>query len=304
MSELVRAASVLEKGADLSETALEIPQDLSEERWLELGEGLRRIGHGYQWWIGDWLVAGEKNYGSTYTVAASVTGIDESNLRIYKHVAHRVEKLIRINFLSWSHHRIVADLPSSKQAYWLNRAVSDSLSVAELSAALKGKPHVANNSGDNEWYTPDEYITAARKVMGAIDLDPASSTAANEIIRASTFFTAQDNGLEQTWHGRVWMNPPYAQPLVGLFADRVARAIRTKEIEQACVLVNNATETEWFFTIAGASSCVCFPKGRIRFWHPDKSTAVPLQGQAILYLGGKAQEFQSVFSEFGITAKL
>ena len=51
-------------------------------------------------------------------------------------------------------------------------------------------PHVANNSGENEWYTPIDYINDAREVMGSIDVDPASSDIANEIVKATQYFTS------------------------------------------------------------------------------------------------------------------
>lgn len=159
------------------------------------------------------------------------------------------------------------------------------------------RPHVANNSGNNEWYTPAEFIEAAVDVMGCIDLDPASNPIANKVVKADKYYTAEDNGLDKTWSGNVWLNPPYASDLIGKFADKLL--LEKENYTQAIVLVNNATETEWFNKIVSIASAVCFPKSRVKFYMPDGKTGAPLQGQAVLYIGENASKFTEVFCKLG-----
>lgn len=159
--------------------------------------------------------------------------------------------------------------------------------------------HVSNNSGEIEWFTPVEYVDAARDVLGGIDLDPASTPEANEIVRAATFYTAADDGLTRPWSGRVFMNPPYASALIRQFCDRLVDAYCTGSVPAAVALVNNATETGWFQTLATVAAAWCFPKGRIRFWYPGRESFTPLQGQALLYLGPRADAFRDRFVTFG-----
>lgn len=191
----------------------------------------------------------------------------------------------------------VVDLPEEERQVIAAAPVEQMADTAR--EAIK-RAHVANNSGNNEWYTPADYIALAREVMGGIDTDPATSEIANRTVQAAQIFTAEDNGLTKQWSGRVWCNPPYAQPLIAEFAEAIASKYETGEIEQACVLVNNGTETGWFQRMLQAASAVCFPRSRIRFVDPEGNpSGAPLQGQAVLYLGNEPETFASVFSEKG-----
>lgn len=157
--------------------------------------------------------------------------------------------------------------------------------------------HVAQNSGNNEWYTPKEIVESARLVMGAIHLDPASSSIANESVMADRFFTKEEDGLKHEWSGCVWLNPPYAQPAISHFSEKLCESLG--DVTQACVLVNNATETGWFQSMARKSSAICFPRQRIKFLDPEGNLGAPLQGQAILYLGQWKDSFKAEFSRYG-----
>ena len=174
--------------------------------------------------------------------------------------------------------------------------------TAEPAAADQSdRPHVAHNSGNNEWYTPTEYVDAARYAMGGIDLDPASSEVANRTVKADVYYTAEDDGLSRAWGGRVFLNPPYSGDLVGRFAAKTLEELEAGTVEQAVVLVNNATETGWFQALAERADAICFPKGRIRYLdHTGQVKQSPLQGQAFLYFGPNAEHFAGVFSAYGV----
>lgn len=161
------------------------------------------------------------------------------------------------------------------------------------------RPHVTNNSGCNEWYTPEKYIDLAREVLGEIDLDPASCAFANETVKARLFYSEDNDGLSQTWRGRVWMNPPYSAELVTRFTDKFVNEYNDGNITEGIVLVNNATETAWFVNMAKNASAVVFPRGRIRYVSPTRDSLAPLQGQAFLYFGDKAERFMAAFSSLG-----
>lgn len=166
----------------------------------------------------------------------------------------------------------------------------------------ESRPFVANNSGKVEWYTPDFILDAAREVLGGIDFDPASCAIANERVRATKFFTAQDDALSQEWPvGKIWMNPPYARDLVEPFCTRFLSEIERGSV--GMVLVNNATETGWFQAMAAVAAAICFPSGRVRFVSPDGEAGAPLQGQAVLYFGDDWKGFKAAFCGIGFVVR-
>lgn len=171
------------------------------------------------------------------------------------------------------------------------------------------KPHVAHNSGNDEWYTPAQFIEAARVVMGSIDVDPASSEIANQTVKAKTFYTSETNGLDKPWQGNVWLNPPYSQPLLGQFLDALLEKLESGEVGHAIVLLNNATETATHQKLLASRrlNAVCFPRGRIKFLdETGQPVNSPLQGQMIAYLSSLRQApayFEGEFEQHGAVFK-
>jgi phage N-6-adenine-methyltransferase len=160
--------------------------------------------------------------------------------------------------------------------------------------------HRAQGTGQNEWYTPAEYIQAVRDVLGAIDLDPASSEVANKVVGAARFFTAEDDGLTKDWTAKtLWMNPPYAQPLIAQFVEKMVLSFSEGRVLEAIVLTHNYTDTAWFHKAEESCNAICFTRGRVGFLSPDGDKAAPTQGQAFFYFGPSIDRFAVRFQSIG-----
>jgi DNA N-6-adenine-methyltransferase (Dam) len=154
-------------------------------------------------------------------------------------------------------------------------------------------------TGEFELFTPEACITAARAVLGEIDLDPASDAIAQKTVRAGAFFTIADDGLVKDWFGRVWLNPPYHRKLLPSFIRKLIAERAAGRVAAAIMLTNNCTDTEWFEDAVGPAQAVCFTHGRIRFKRPHGEEVAPTQGQTFFYFGADAARFARVFQMFG-----
>jgi phage N-6-adenine-methyltransferase len=154
-------------------------------------------------------------------------------------------------------------------------------------------------TGKCEWYTPVEHIALARQVLGEIDLDPASCEFAQGRVRARRYYTIEDDGLAQPWEGRIWCNPPYSQPEVVQFVEKLVASVRSGTVTEAIMLTNNYTDTAWFHHAESACAAICFTRGRIRFEDETSVVSAPVNGHAFFYYGPQSARFREIFSTIG-----
>jgi N6-adenosine-specific RNA methylase IME4 len=127
-------------GIKLSQTGMQIDDDLTFAEYEQLGRDLNVIEGAVQWWRGDWLNYGERRWGEMYAQAIQDEWeVGYQALANYAWVAKQVEFSIRIENLSWTHHYQVAPLPPDEQREWLARAVENEWSVAQLKREIRNE---------------------------------------------------------------------------------------------------------------------------------------------------------------------
>lgn len=122
---------------------------------------------------------------------------------------------------------------------------------------------VMGSSASDGWPTPQWLVgqLAAEFAPGGFDLDPAADP---DNAKAPRYFTVDDDGLAQPWHGRIWLNPPYGRT-IGQWIRKAITEVDRGNAELVVCLVPARVDTRWWREATAAAALVRFLPGRIRF---------------------------------------
>jgi site-specific DNA-methyltransferase (adenine-specific) len=140
----------------------------------------------------------------------------------------------------------------------------------------------------DEWATPPEFVAQLETEFGAFDLDPCAREASAQ---APYYYTKEDDGLVQPWHGHVFVNPPYSKPgpWVQKAIDEYYRSLASgaENTISVILLLPAATDVGWFHDLVLVHANVRFIRGRLRFlgWH-GKPIGSPTAGSMIARIPG------------------
>jgi hypothetical protein len=157
-------------------------------------------------------------------------------------------------------------------------------------------PNAKHSSESVHHDTPQNYLDAAREVLGGIELDPASCAQANEMVRAARFYTQRDNSLRRgcDWTSRTaWLNPPGGstdneRSLAKAFWFRLAAEWHARRVGAAMFLgfsieILQSTQNRPTGPIP-LDFPFCIPRERIPFWVATEEPASKLR-QSALFVG-------------------
>ena len=135
--------------------------------------------------------------------------------------------------------------------------------------------HEACLGATDDWYTPPAMLDA---IGLRFDLDPCSP-GADHWVPADRVFTEIDNGLEQPWSGRVFMNPPFGGrnghvPWLQKFLDH----------GNGIAIVRAYTSSGWWHDNMFRADAILFPRGKTKFIRPD-GTIGKAPGHGVVLVG-------------------
>jgi phage N-6-adenine-methyltransferase len=118
------------------------------------------------------------------------------------------------------------------------------------------------------WATPMDFFQKWNDFVGGFDLDVCAN---QDNAKCQKFFSKEDDGLNQIWNGKCWMNPPYGKE-IGRWMKKAYESSQQGAI--VVCLVPSRTDTKWWHDYAMKGK-ITFIKGRLKFGGSKNSAPFP-----------------------------
>ncbi len=173
--------------------------------------------------------------------------------------------------------------------------------------------------------TPISILEAAGKVLGHIELDPASDLIANKAVKAERIYTVEQDGFSQDWKAHtVWLNAPGRSRSKGKLITasewyrKLHRLWRFNQVEHAIAMVYRAgsigslgidllTDATICLTCSGVDNPIVNGSGRLSFETVEGDRRIAqtsnTQSSLIFLLSDRVEiqlSFVEHFSQFGV----
>ena len=123
-------------------------------------------------------------------------------------------------------------------------------------------------SNTDIWATPQDFFNILNEEFG-FELDVC---ALPENAKCQQYFCPDQDGLKQSWEGKVWMNPPYGRE-IGLWVEKAYKKAQRPGTTVVCLLPAR-TDTKWWHDYC-LSGEIRFVKGRLKFGGSSNSAPFP-----------------------------
>ena len=139
---------------------------------------------------------------------------------------------------------------------------------------------VGFSSGKDDWETPQDFFDELNKVY-KFTLDPCASQVST---KCKKYYTASDNGLEQSWKGHsVFMNPPYGRNIKKWIQKAYEEGCRSNT--KVVCLIPARTDTKYWHEYCMRADKIYFVKGRLKFSGAKNACPFP---SAVVVFGEKS----------------
>ena len=126
------------------------------------------------------------------------------------------------------------------------------------------------------WATPQDFFDKYNNIY-KFETDVCATP---ENAKCAKYYTKEQNGLEQNWAGKCWMNPPYGREIKEWMKKAYESSLNGATV--VC-LVPARTDTAWWHDYSVKGN-IEFIRGRLKFGGSKNSAPFP---SAIVIFNGK-----------------